>query len=155
MSFAPGLTNKMLNMKHEKMVYVILPAVLGFGILGANAAQACGWFGGSGKAEAARQQEMFERGAELLGIGADDVKNAWAEGKTLRDLAAEKGITREQLQARMKDYRMSQIKAQIKVLADKKIITQEQADKRIKFMEERQKNDNGRARGKFLHGWRM
>ncbi len=83
---------------------------------------------------ATRQTSMFTEQASLIGATVDEVKNAWAEGKNLKDLAKEKGITQEQLQAKMKANRDAHMKEQLATLVSKGVITQAQADKRIAFM---------------------
>lgn len=114
--------------------------ILGLAFLGVNVASACGyggWFGSFVNADpekiASIQQTMFEKQAQMLGISVDEVKNAWAEGKTISQLAKEKGITAEQLQEKMQNARKEQMKSYLQTLVDKGIITQVQADKRLQF----------------------
>lgn len=126
-------------------------------LIGANSVYARGmswggWFGPSATAEetASRHQTMFQEQANLLGVSVDDVKNAWAQGKNMRDLAKEKGITNEQLQQKMKDSRDAQMKTRIQTLVDKGVITQAQADQRLKFTQTMQ-NKFGKGMKKGLH----
>ncbi|MEK7600348.1 MAG: hypothetical protein AAB463_00085 [Patescibacteria group bacterium] len=126
-------------MKKNMLAYVIVPALGLSAIAGSGVASAHGLFGGFGSATSdegiARQQEMFQSHATLLGISVDAVKNAWAEGTSFQELAKAQGITKEQLQAKMKAVRLEQMKAHLKALVDKGVITQAQADKRLQVME--------------------
>lgn len=134
-------------MNKKLFTYALLP-MLGLGILGAGTASAHGFFMMNAAPEeiASRQQAMFEANAKLLGVSVDDVKNAWASGKTLRELAEEKGITEEQLKQKVKDARLLELKSQLQTLVEKGVITQAQADQRLQVM---QKNvsDGKRHRG--------
>ncbi len=122
-------------MKYKFAAYAFLPAVLGLGLLGASAASAHGMMGQfnnlSTEQIATQQKNMFQEQATLLGITVDEVKNAWADGKSLQELATEKGITQEQLQQRMKETQLAKTKTMLKGLVDQGIITQAQADKRL------------------------
>ncbi|MBI4708778.1 MAG: hypothetical protein HY764_01075 [Candidatus Portnoybacteria bacterium] len=131
-------------MKKRYLLYLILP-VMGLAIAGVASAQ--GWFHfgmfGMGTANnatpeqmAQQQQTMFQKEADLLGVGIDDVKNAWAQGKTLEELAKEHNITTEQLKQKMTDQRKQQMTDYLKTLVDQGVITQAQADQRMQFMEE-------------------
>lgn len=151
----------MKKSKSKLLAYALIPAI-GLGILGFNAASAHGLFSnGFGFGSTATpqeiadsQQNMFRSEATLLGIGVEDVKNAWAEGKSLSQLAQEKGITATQLQQKMKDMMTEQLKTQLKTLVDKGIISQEQADKRLQFMQDKiSKNKNGKRFLKGFHGY--
>lgn len=143
-------------MKRKIFVYSFLPVLGIAGILGANIASAHGLFGGFGNVSpdqiAVRQQSMFQNEAQILGISIDEVKNAWAEGKTLEDIMKTKGITAEQVQAKMKEFRLQQMKSQLQVFVDKGIITQAQADKRLQFMQNRVESSKGRI-GKLSRGF--
>ncbi len=126
-------------MKNKLFTYSFLP-VLGLGLfLGNNVAPANAFFGGKAKPTpeeiATNQQTMFQHEAELLGISIDEVKGAWAQGKTLMEIAADHGITEEQLQKRMKDAQTAELKARLQALVDKNVITQAQADQRLKAIE--------------------
>ncbi len=138
-------------MNKKILVYALLP-VFGLGLFGVNAAFAHGWFGVFSNENpdqvAARQQSMFDNEAQILGISVDEVKDAWAAGKTLTQIATEKGISQEQLQERMKSAREAQMKSELQILVTKGIITQAQADKRLEFM----KNNPGNQKfGRGFH----
>lgn len=135
-------------MKNKLLLYAIFP-VIGLGLLGFNAASAHGLFGGFGSVAnmtpeqiVNRQQTMFQNEADMLGISVEDVKNGWAEGKNLLQIAADHGITKEQLQQKMKDAQTAQLKAQLQTLVDKGVITQAQADKRMQFIARELANGN-------------
>ena len=91
-------------MKHKILAYAFIP-MMGIGLVGTNIASAHGLFGGMGQGMgfglhanvsldeiATRQQAMFENEAKILGLSADDVKNAWAVGKNVSQLMEEKKI---------------------------------------------------------------
>jgi len=139
-------------MKKKYLIYTILPA-MAFAVLGAGIASACGWFGGFGNLSpdeiATRQQTMFQNEAQILGISVDELKEDWAEGKTVQQIMQEKGITQEQVQARMKDLQTQQMKTYLQALVDKGVITQTQSDKRLQVMQNQLQN------GKTGKGLRM
>jgi hypothetical protein len=145
-------------MKRNMLVYAFLPAVLGLGLVSVKAASAHGFMGGWGAVSpeevATKHQTMFQEQANILGISVDDVKNAWAEGKTLLELAQEKGITQEQLQTKMQELRTAQMKTQLQALVDKGIITQAQADKRLATLQTKAAQ-GGRHMGRGMRGMGM
>jgi hypothetical protein len=145
-------------MKRNMLVYAFLPAVLGLGLVSVKAASAHGFLGGWGAATpeevATKHQTMFQEQATILGLSIDDVKNAWAEGKSLQQLATEKGITQEQLQTKMKELRTSQMKTQLQALVDKGIITQTQADKRLATLQAKVEQ-GGKRMGRGFRGMGM
>ncbi len=136
--------------KSRLFAYAALP-VLGLGLIGAGTASANGFgFGGGNMAPAdiaARQTEMFELKAGILGISVDEVKNAWAEGKTIQKLAEEKGITTEQLQEKMRATHLTQMKSHLSVLVSNGVITQAQADKRLETMQNMPAGGRNMGRG--------
>ncbi len=103
----------------------------------------------------ALQQTMFDEQAKLLGLTTDEVKNAWANGQNIWELAKAKGITEETLKAKMQTLHQERITAELKALVDKGVITQAQADARLKHVETMQgkmlknfdKKGQGEARG--------
>lgn len=119
------------------MAYVFLP-MLGLGLLGgANAASAHGFFPSKATPVeiATRQQAMFESQASLLGVSVDEIKAAWADGKSLSTLAAEKGVSEAALKEKMKAKRLTEMKTQLQTLVSQGVITQAQADKRSTFIQ--------------------
>lgn len=128
---------------------------LSLGALGVLSASAMGMGGMLGKGMSAeeittRQTAMFTEQASLIGATVDEVKNAWAEGKSLKDLAKEKGITDDQLKAKMKAQRDAQMKNFLSTLVSKGVITQAQADKRLVVIQAKEKTSTNDKSGK--HG---
>lgn len=135
-------------MKNKLLLYAIFP-MIGLGLLGYGAASAHGLFGGFGGAVkmtpeqiVTRQQAMFQDEANMLGINIDKVKEGWAEGKNLLQIATENGITKEVLQQKMKDVQIAQLKSQLDILVANGTITQAQADRRINFISHQVANGN-------------
>lgn len=132
--------------KLKIVAYSAIP-LIGLAMLSANIASAHG-FDGFGSMfgfnfdssltpaqVATDMQSQFQSEATLLGISVDDVKAGWAEGKTLAQIAAAHNITEAQLQQKLKDQRLSEIKASLQNLVSSGVITQAQADSRLSFME--------------------
>jgi hypothetical protein len=143
-------------MKKKYIMYAVLP-VMAFAVVGISTASAHGMFGfGLNKATpeqiAQSQTDMFTQQANLLGISVDEVKSAWASGKSLNDLAKEKGITQDQLRQKMQDLRQQQMKSYLQTLVDKGVITQAQADSRLSFV---QTNQSGKLGKGMRHGFGM
>jgi hypothetical protein len=129
--------------------------LLGLMALGVASVSAIGFSGVSTVTPeeiATRQTSMFQKQATMLGATVDEVKNAWAEGKDMRTLAKEKGITEDQLQAKMKAVRGEQMKTHIIALVSSGVITQAQADKRLAFMQTRSTNKKAGGMHKRGHG---
>lgn len=127
------------NMKKSTGIALGLVPVLGLVLLGgAQFASAHGLMGFNKQATpeevALRHTEMFTAQATLLGISVDEVKSAWASGKTLKELAEEKGISEETLKEKMKAEREAHIKSELATLVSQGIITQAQADQRLETM---------------------
>ncbi len=140
-------------MKNKILVYGMLP-VLAFGLLGSGVAYAQGWGmwqNASPEDIASRQQTMFEHQAETLGVSVDQIKSAWAQGKNVRDLATELGITDEQLQEKMRTERQTQMQERLQTLVSQGVITQDQANKRLAYTNGQIQNGGGRF-GKGLGG---
>ncbi len=140
----------------KKYAAAVLFTALGLSVVGVSAASAHGWGFLGGKeatpAEVAQQQTtMFQREADILGISVDKVKDAWAQGKTLSELAKENNITEDQLQTKLQEQRTAELKARLQTLVEQKVITQAQADQRLKVMEERVKDLPAKGMG---HGMR-
>jgi hypothetical protein len=148
-------------MNKKILLYGITPAIIiGFGAAGIGLASAHGLELGFGERNltadqiAERQTEMFQKEADILGISVEEVKSAWAEGKNMRQIAEKKGLT-EQLAEKMKSEREAQMKNRLQTLIDKGVITQAQADQRIKTINENASNpQNGQNKmGKFEKGY--
>ncbi len=142
----------------KKKILLSLLAIVGFfTLVGANLVLAhggVGWMGGFDPEKfAEKQQTMFQSQAEMLGIDINKVKNYWAEGKSLKEIMAAENITAEQFQEKMKQAREEDMKAQLQALVSKGIITQAQADARLKVMEE--KIANGGRKHEMIGGFMM
>ncbi len=128
---------KYLNKK--LFAYTILPIMV-FVLVGAGTASAHGNFMGFGSnatpAEIAQMQtKRFNEEASLLGVSVDKVKQAWAEGKTLKELALANGITAEQLKLKLATAKQQQMKERFATLVSQGVITQAQADLRLSFID--------------------
>ncbi len=137
-----------IRMKHRTLAAAASAAVIATSLLGVGIASAHGWGAGIDPLGAAdRQGAMFQDQAELLGISVADVKESWSQGKDLRALAEEKGISQDDLRARMDAKRKERKKTELKALVDKGVITQAQADARLAF-EEKRASEGRLGRGK-------
>lgn len=142
------------NFRNKTIAGVL--TLVAFGAVSASAMGFGGGFGfGMNQATpdeiATRQTTMFQQHANLLGVSLDEVKQAWADGKSFRTLATEKGVTDAQLQAKLKTQREANIQSMLSSLVSKGVITQAQADKRLTFMLSNQGNNkNGEKFGR--HG---
>lgn len=100
---------------------------------------------------AARHSAMFADQAALLGLSVDQIKAAWAEGKTLPEIAAANNISQADLEKKLQAKQQEKIASQLKTLVDKGVITQAQADSRAKLMAGKS-TKKGFSRG-FGHGF--
>lgn len=121
---------------------------------GANVASAHGWGMGMPAAtpaeQATRFTEMVKQQATLLGATEAEVKQAWADGKTMQELAESKGITQEQLRTKVEASRQAQMKERMQTLVSQGVITQAQADARLAAME-KMKAKAGKGKGRGMH----
>lgn len=142
-------------MKYKIAAYAFAP-LLGLTLVGGNMASAHGFFEPSASPEyfVARGQAMFQAEADLLGVTVDEIKNGWAQGKTLTQIAAGHGISKGQLQQKMAAAAQAKIAAGLQMLVTKGIITQAQADSRLDFLAKHAKTGKGKAmlRGRFRAG---
>lgn len=122
------------------LTYSFITAGL-IGALSIGGVSAHGWFGldedATPEEVAQRQELMFEKKADLLGISVDQVKEAWAQGKNFKELAQEQGITQEELQTRMRETNQERMEAHLQALVDGGVITQAQADSRLQNMQDK------------------
>lgn len=141
------------------LIYSFLTAGL-IGILGAGAASAQGWFGlgkyndASPEEMAQKQEVILQKKAEFLGVSVDEVKNAWAEGKNFKEIAQEQGITSEEFQERTKEARelkQEHMGSHLQAMVDNGTITQEQADQKLQYMQD--KFEDGQMRKGFYSGF--
>ncbi len=143
-------------MKRKNLIYAAVP-LAAMVLMGIGTASAHGFgFGMSNLTPdqvAERQTNMFTQEASILGVSVDEVKNAWAKGETIAELAKQKGITEDQLKTKMEAVRKQQTQDHLKTLVAKGVITQAQADARLKFMETRiQKFNDGTNQKGFGRG---
>ncbi|MDP2946476.1 MAG: hypothetical protein Q8N88_00015 [Nanoarchaeota archaeon] len=104
--------------------------------------------------EYARKQEaMFGQMAEIMGINVNDLKNAWAEGKPMEQIARENNINMTEVRDRAKEYMTGQAEGETQILADRGVITQEQADRRMETVQEQMQS--GKIMGGMMGGWGM
>jgi len=133
-------------------LYAILP-VLGLGLLaGTTTASAHGFPMANLTPQeiATKQSAMFEAQATLIGATVAEVKAAWAQGKSLEQLATEKGVTKETLKTKMEAQRKAQLTTQLQALVSQGVITQAQADQRLNFVTT-QANEHA-GKGKMKRG---
>lgn len=140
-------------MRLTKRGVISMAALAAVGVLGtvgiASAYGGLGWWGSQVTPEQAAQQQqsMFQQQADILDINVDEVKNAWAQGKTLQQLATEKGMTNQQLQDKFKQLHEQKMKDQLQSLVSQNVITQQQADDRLKFLQSQQATRTHMGRG--------
>jgi hypothetical protein len=144
-------------MKNKILAYSFISGILGLGLIGAPIASAHGFFGGFSNVTpdqiATQQQTMFQNEATMLGISVDEVKTAWAAGKSIQDIIKEKNLNTDQIKQRMQDARLAEIKSQLQTLVLKGVITQAQADSRLKFIQDRSQNMKGMRRMMGFRGF--
>lgn len=139
-------------MKKSKYIIPMLaiPAIV-LTLVGASVASASpGWKNISPEDLAKGQETKFEQQATLLGIPVNEVKDAWAQGKNLQDIAKEKGISDTDLKAKMQEQRKQKQQEHLKSLVSSGVITQDQADQRLKFEEQRPSQMHKKGSGKMM-----
>ena len=99
-----------------------------------------------------RHQTMFQQQAQLLGISTAAIKEGWAQGKSLQQLAKENKVTQEQIKARMQAAQTAALTTQLQALVSGGVITQTQADARLKVAQAKG-NEKGSMRGHRGMGW--
>ncbi|MDO8469985.1 MAG: hypothetical protein Q7S84_03140 [bacterium] len=142
-----------MNKRNVFRIAAVTVPIAGLVLFGAATVSAHGMFGSNATPDetASRQQTMFQNKASILGLSIDDVKNAWAKGQTVAQLAAAHGITADQLQQKLRDARAVEQKTRLQALVDKGVITQAQADQRTQFMQTNLSTQNGKS-GRRGHG---
>jgi hypothetical protein len=86
---------------------------------------------------------VIESAAGILGLTTDDVRQGFADGKTLNDLAVEQGVT--DLEAQL----VTKLTADVEAKVADESITQDQADKMLENLAERVSNLVSHQGGKF------
>lgn len=130
-------------MKKKALAYLTLPVVAAV-LLGVGTASAHGWFGSwrtmAPEEIASQHKAMFQEQADLLGMSVAEVTEAWSQGKSITQIAQEKGISESDLASRMRAGHLAHMKEQLQTLVSQGVITQAQADARAKLMETRMQN---------------
>lgn len=139
--------------------YLVIPAVAIALLAGAGAVSAKGPMGGGpggfGGFERDPDQWLtrITADATMLGISVDEMKTAWSQGKTLQEVATEKGITQDQLAAKLKAAKETKHKEALQALVTKGYLTQAQADARLAAMKTRQTEAQAkRGNGTMMKG---
>ena len=125
--------------------YTLLAAVI---LIATSAGVATAYFGDMGRmggdgACLENQEKMIESRVEMLGLDLEEVRTKLSEGKTMREIISEAGITKEEMVENRKALMIEHIN---EFLADGKI-TQEEADKRLQWIEERPNKGGFLGRG--------
>ncbi len=128
-----------------KKGYILIPAFALVALFAGGTASAHGGFGGGSFGfgfglDADTRVKMFEeqmvKQSTLLGITVSDMKAAWAEGKSVAEIAKEKNISEADLRARRQAQQEAEMKTWLQLLVTKGQITQAQADARLTFWKE-------------------
>ena len=77
-------------------------------------------------------KQMIERKAEILGIDASEIQSKLDEGKSMKEIMEESGITQETMFAKRKEYMESYLE---KLVSEGKM-TQDQADQRLEKIDQ-------------------
>jgi hypothetical protein len=135
----------------KKMTYMIpvfaLAGLIGVGSLTAYAA-GNDWSLGLGKFDTSRWEQRLTSEASLLGITLDEMKSFWSQGKSVKEIATEKGISETDLASKMKAQRIEMMKTHLATLVSEDKLTQTQADARLKAAESKNLDDFGGSGGK-------
>lgn len=146
-----------MQLKKKYLAYAILP-VLALVLIGATTAEAhgfreglggvIGWFGLPANPLPAEQtaqiqQQMFESKAQILGISVDEVKAAWAQGKSPKEVIEEKGLNQKEIQARAREAVKQRMAEHLQILVQQGVITQAQAEARLEFLQDRLESGMG------------
>ncbi len=137
----------------SKKVILSVATLAGIGLITAGAVSAYGGFGfGFGSSiepeeAASMADKKFQAQADILETDVERVKNAWSEGKRMNELAEELGIDEDTLKTRMQEQRLVRIHEQLQAMTDQGVITQDQMNKRLQFMEENADSCQGFGKG--------
>lgn len=126
-----------------------------FGLLGVGVASADGLWGyGRMSAEdmSQRFEEMTREKSGMLGVSPEQYKQSWAEGKNFREMAEEQGISQEEIRQRMQETRQVRMEQRLQALVEEGVISQEQAQERINYMQEHMGQRAGDGRGGRFKG---
>lgn len=152
-------------MKTKTLLYAFVPALLSLSLVGGGIASAHSGndarlgFGFTFEHSlavrdpatfATQADAQFKLYASILGASVDEVKAAWADGKGILELAKDKGLKPADVKAKLAEARKVEFKAMLKVLVDKGVITQAQADARLKLMDKKLTSPVNQKGGKHL-----
>lgn len=113
--------------------YALLAAVI---FIASSAGITTAYFGNMEKTDKPHfenREEMIEKKVEMLGLNLEEVQVQLEEGKAIKEIVLDAGITKEDIFENKKAFMVEHIN---QMVADGKI-TQEQADEKIEWMEER------------------
>jgi hypothetical protein len=144
-------------------IYAVVPVVaLGLAVGALASAQGLGGRGmggfmGFGSNEtpdqyASRMQTMFSNESQILGISVDTLKSDWAQGMTLSQIAQQQGIDQNTLQSKINDYRKQQMQTKLQALVSQGVITQDQANQRLQFVQNNHQSTNGTGSWHSMRG---
>jgi len=88
----------------------------------------------------ALMQQKFDSWSKILGISVDKVKNYWVQGKNLNDMIKAENLNLTDIQNRMKQIRLDNARQNLQKLVDSGIITQDQMNQRLEFMQNNSSN---------------
>lgn len=137
-------------------LYLFIPTCAVALTLGAGSVLAYGGpqMMGDPATRAVRFDNQITHDAAILGISVDEMKNYWAAGKNIAAIAKEKGITADDLTARIKSERIAEQKQVLQELVQAGKITQAQADARLAAQQTRMNSGKGhRGFGGMMQGW--
>jgi len=89
-----------------------------------------------GNGQGIGRQQMVTEKAKILKMSETDLQSELNKGKTFNQIATEKGIDLNTMHDQMETFQ----KTRLQVLVDQGIITKEQMQERLDFMEQRQAN---------------
>jgi len=87
--------------------------------------------------------QMLEIKAKIFDMTSEELQKELKSGKTMLDIAKEKGITLDQFHKRMLEAQKERLQSLVKA----GVLTQEQVNARIQIMEQRQKDCSGDCDG--------
>lgn len=99
------------------------------------------------------RQQMVAQKAKILNMNEADLQNELAKGKTFYQIAQEKGVSTDSLHEEMEAFQ----KTRLQGMVDQGVITKDEMQQRLDFMETRQANcgnntpGTGYGRGMGLH----
>ncbi|MGC8775876.1 MAG: hypothetical protein ACP5QN_00995 [Minisyncoccia bacterium] len=92
-------------------------------------------------------QQKFELWSKILNIPVDQVKQYWAEGKNLNDMIKDLNLNLTDVSNRMNQIRLENWRHNLQKLVDSGIITQDQMNSRLQFIQNNLSKNLGRHFG--------